>query len=82
MRIMRGLALTDAQKQQIDGILKNARTANQNADPQTRRANARATRQQIEGVLTDAQRAELRAKLAQARSQVKPNAPAPQAKPQ
>lgn len=82
MRIVRELALTDAQKQQIAGILKNARSATPNADPQTRRANARAMRGQIEAVLTDAQRAQLHAKLAQERSRVNPNGAAPQARPQ
>ena len=57
---MRGLNLSDAQRQQIAGIMKNARARNQDADPQTRRANALALRTQIEGVLTDAQRTELR----------------------
>jgi Spy/CpxP family protein refolding chaperone len=83
MRIMRDLNLTDAQKQQIDGIVKSSRAANQNVtDPQTRRANALAMRRQIEGVLTDAQRTQLRAKLAQARQRAKLSAPAPQVSPQ
>jgi Spy/CpxP family protein refolding chaperone len=83
MRILRDLNLTDAQKQQIAGIVKNSRAANQNVtDPQTRRANALAMRRQIDGVLTDAQRTQLRAKLAAARQRAKPSAPAPQASPQ
>ena len=82
MHAMRGLNLSDAQKQQIAGILKSSRGANKNADPQTRRADARALHQQIEGVLTDAQRSQLHAKLAQGRQHVKPNGPALQAPPQ
>ena len=62
MRIMRGLNLTDAQKQQIATIVRNTRTTE---------------RQQIEGVLTDAQRAQLRARLAQLRPQGQPNATQP-----
>jgi Spy/CpxP family protein refolding chaperone len=82
-RAMSGLGLSAAQKQQIAGILKTARGANKNADPQTRRANARALHQQVEGVLTDSQRSQLHAKLAQDRGHgAKPNGPAPQAPPQ
>ena len=82
MRIMRGLNLSDAQKQQIAGIMKNSRSTNRNVDPQTRQANAKAMRQQIEGVLTDAQRTQLRSKLAQVRSHAKPNGPGAPAHPQ
>ena len=73
MHAMRGLGLSDAQKQQIAGILKSARGENKNADPQTRRANITALHQQIEGVLTDSQRSQLHAKLAQGRQNVRPN---------
>ena len=82
MRIMRGLNLTATQKQQIAGIMKNARGTSKNADQQTRRANTRAMRQKIESVLTDAQRTQLRAKLAQVRPHAKPNEPAAQTRPQ
>ena len=83
MQAMRGLGLSAAQKQQIAGIMKSSHGANKNADPQTRRTNARALHQQIEGVLTDGQRSQLHAKLAQGRPHgVKPNGPAPQAPPQ
>ena len=78
MHAMRGLQLSDAQKQQIAGILKNARAtraANQAADPQTRRANAKALRDQIESVLTDAQRTRLHANLAAGRRHMKPAVP-------
>jgi Spy/CpxP family protein refolding chaperone len=67
MRAMRNLNLSDAQKQQIAGIVKSARASAKGADPQTRRANALAMRKQIEGVLTDAQRAQLQAQLARGR---------------
>jgi Spy/CpxP family protein refolding chaperone len=79
MRAMRGLGLSAAQRQQIVSIMKNSRAANKSADPQTRRANRLAMRQQIDGVLTPDQRTQFHAKLAQARSHVKPNGPAPQA---
>jgi Spy/CpxP family protein refolding chaperone len=82
LHAMRGLHLSDAQRAQIAGILKNARGQNKGVDPQTRRANVRALHQQIESVLTDDQRNQLHAKLAQSRQQMKPNAPAPQGQPQ
>jgi len=72
MHAMRGLGLSDAQKQQIAGIMKSAH-----------RANVRALHQQIEGILTDTQRNQLHAKLAQGRQRgVNPNRPGPQAPPQ
>jgi Spy/CpxP family protein refolding chaperone len=64
---LRGLNLTAAQRQQIDGIMKSSRAT---------------VRQQIEGVLTPAQRAQMRANLAQRRRSMNPNGPAPQAPPQ
>jgi Spy/CpxP family protein refolding chaperone len=82
MHAMRGLGLSPAQKQQIAGIMHGARGQNKDADPQTRRANARALHQQIEGVLTADQRSQLHANLAQGRQHAKPNGPAPQAPPQ
>jgi len=80
---MRGLQLSDAQKQQIAGILKNSRTANKGIDQKTRRANMQAMRQQIEGVLTPDQRTQLHAKIAQAqRHFAHPNGQPPQPRPQ
>ncbi len=79
MHAMHGLGLSPAQRQQIGSIMKNTRTAGKNADPQTRRANRLAMRQQIDSVLTPDQRNRFHAKLAQARTHMKPNGPAPQA---
>jgi Spy/CpxP family protein refolding chaperone len=79
MQAMRELGLSDAQKQQIAGIVKNARAANaanKTTDQQTRRANMQALRQQIEAVLTPDQRNQLHAKLNQERRQTKPSSPA------
>jgi Spy/CpxP family protein refolding chaperone len=86
-RALRGLNLTDAQKQQIAGIMKTARDNAAKdakaADPQTRRANTLAVRQQIDGVLTPDQRAQLKANLSRARANEKPDhAPAPMTSPQ
>ena len=67
MSALRTLNLTDAQKQQIAGFMRSARTANQSADPQTRRANMLALRKQIDGVLNDDQRSQLQASLARER---------------
>jgi Spy/CpxP family protein refolding chaperone len=65
MRGMRNLHLSDAQKQQIAGLMRDNRVA---------------LRKQIDGVLTPAQRTQLRANLAQARRHTtKPNGLAPQA---
>jgi len=83
MHAMRGLKLSDAQRQQIAGILKNSRTATKGTDPKTRRANMQALRQQIEGVLTPDQRTQLHAKVAQARRHfAQPNGQTPPARPQ
>jgi Spy/CpxP family protein refolding chaperone len=86
-RALRGLNLTDAQKQQIAAIMKTARENAAKdpkmADPQTRRANTLAVRQQIDGVLTPDQRAQLKVNLQRERSNAKPaNGPAPAASPQ
>ena len=83
---LRGLNLSDAQKTQISGIMKSARTnmqAGKAADPQTRRANMLALRQQIDGVLTPDQRTQLKANLSKERQNMKrDHGPAPAASPQ
>jgi Spy/CpxP family protein refolding chaperone len=83
LHAMRGLHLSDAQRQQIAGILKSSRAASKGADAQTRRANMQAMRRQIDGILTPDQRTQLQAKVAQARRHfAQPNGPARQAPPQ
>lgn len=83
LHAMRGLHLSDAQRQQIAGILKSSRAAGKGADRQTRRANMEAMRKQIDGVLTPDQRTQLHAKVAQARRRfAQPNGQPPQARPQ
>lgn len=68
LRAMRGLHLSDAQRQQIAGI---------------QRADMQAMRRQIEGILTPDQRTQLHAKVAQAhRHFAQPNGQARQAPPQ
>lgn len=83
---LRGLNLSDAQKQQISVIMKTARAKTPNgttADPQARRANMLEVRRQIDGVLTPAQRAQLKANLSRERQEMKRDrAPAPVASPQ
>ncbi len=64
MHAMRGLNLTDAQKQKLAGIFKSARAAHQQTagtapDPAARRASMLAMRTQIDAILTDTQRAKL-----------------------
>jgi Spy/CpxP family protein refolding chaperone len=64
MHALRSLNLSDAQKQQIRGFARATRTADQNADPATKRANMQKLRAQIDGVLTPDQRTQLQAALA------------------
>ncbi len=63
MHALRTLNLTDAQKTQIKSAMQQTRTANENADPQTRKANLEQLRSQINSVLTPDQRAQLQAEL-------------------
>ena len=63
MHALRSLNLSDAQRAQIRDAVRQTRQANQNADPQTRRANIHAMRQQVEALLTPAQRAQFHAAL-------------------
>ena len=83
---LQGLNLSAAQKTQIDQIFAQARGANRNADPATRKANRAKLRAQIEAVLTPAQRTQLQAALRQARQRHRREAgawssPAPYATP-
>jgi Spy/CpxP family protein refolding chaperone len=57
------LNLSDAQRQQIRTAMTQMRQANQNVDPQTRRANIKQLRSQIDGILTPDQRARLHNEL-------------------
>jgi Spy/CpxP family protein refolding chaperone len=57
------LGLSDTQKNQIRGIMADARAKNQNADQDTRRANYKAAFAKIDTVLTPDQRTRLHAKL-------------------
>lgn len=67
IRALRGLDLSDAQKSQIRTLMQNARSANQNADQATKRANAAKLRTDIENVLTPDQRTKLQQSLANQR---------------
>ncbi len=71
---LKNLNLSDDQRKQIAGIMKQTRQANQNADPQTRRANMKQMRAQINGVLTPDQQTQLRVTL---RNMHRANAAAP-----
>jgi Spy/CpxP family protein refolding chaperone len=80
-----GLNLSDAQKQQIAGVMKSNRTTMQNAktaDPAARKANRLALRKQIDGVLTNTQRAQLQENLSKERHMKRDHGPAPIASPQ
>jgi Spy/CpxP family protein refolding chaperone len=75
MRALRSLNLSDAQKTQIKTAMQQTRQANENADPQTRKANLEQLRSQITSVLTPDQRAQLQAELQKEREDAA-NAPA------
>jgi len=60
---LKRLNLSDDQRRQIAGIMKQTRAANQNADQPTRRANMKQMRAQINGVLTADQQTQLRRTL-------------------
>ncbi len=63
------LGLSDAQKQQIRGIMADTRAKNQNVDPETKRANYKAAFAKIDTVLTPDQRTRLHAKMDQMRKE-------------
>jgi Spy/CpxP family protein refolding chaperone len=69
--------LSDKQKDQIRGIMRDVRQQNANADPTTRRANYKAAFEKIDTVLSPAQRAKVHAKLAELRKE-RDQAPPPQ----
>ena len=69
---LRGINLTDAQKQQIKTISQQQRAAmkaNPTTDPAARRASMEQLRSQVENVLTPAQRAQFEQNLQQQRAQ-------------
>jgi Spy/CpxP family protein refolding chaperone len=68
--------LSDAQRQQIRAAMLKTRQANQNADPDTRRANRQALRAQIDGIMTPDQRTQFHTALRQARRNARAAAPA------
>ena len=68
MSSLRKLDLTDAQRQQIRGIMQTAHKTPKTTDPATRRANAKQLRTQIDAVLTPAQRTQLKASMQAARA--------------
>jgi len=68
MTALRTLALSSDQKQQIRGFIRDTRTANQGADPQTKHANVKKLRGEIDGILTPDQRTQLHAALMQQRT--------------
>lgn len=81
---LRGITLTDQQKQQLKDAAAQMRQSNQTADPQTRRANAQKFRSTVEGILTPAQRTQFEQNLQQMRQRHarRGAAPAPAATPQ
>ena len=68
-RLLMTLGLTDAQKEQIRAIMRNARQQSQGADPATRRANMQAAYAKIDTVLTPAQRVKFHQELDAMRAQ-------------
>jgi Spy/CpxP family protein refolding chaperone len=79
-----GITLTAQQQQQIRSAMEQTRQANQNADPQTRRANMQKLHTTIEGILTPPQRTQFEQNLAQMRQHRRAahaHGPAPAASP-
>jgi Spy/CpxP family protein refolding chaperone len=72
MHALHTLGLSEAQKQQITSHAKEMRQANQNADPQTRRANMQQFRAQVDGVLTPSQRTQFQTELRNERKNAMP----------
>jgi len=68
-QVLMSLGLSDAQKQQIRGIMADTRAKNQNVDPETKRANYKAAFAKIDTVLTPDQRTRLHAKMDQMRKE-------------
>jgi Spy/CpxP family protein refolding chaperone len=67
LHALRALNLTPAQQSQVDGFRAERDTANRNADPLTRQANARKMRGEIMAILTPAQKAQLKTVMHSAR---------------
>jgi Spy/CpxP family protein refolding chaperone len=72
MAALQQLNLTDDQKQRIAAEFKAMRSANVNADPATRKANAKQLRSQIRAILTPDQQAQLKANLKAQRAAAPP----------
>ena len=72
MRALHKLHLSPEQKQQVMSRVKDLRQANQNADPQTRRANVQQFRHQLDGILTPSQRAQFQTELRHERRNAMP----------
>ncbi|GAC1410353.1 MAG: hypothetical protein NVSMB64_19450 [Candidatus Velthaea sp.] len=70
MHALHSLDLSAAQKQQIAGFIKDARTANHNAEPAMHKANAEKLHAQIQGVLTPDQRTQLQTELQRERTAI------------
>jgi hypothetical protein len=63
MRALHSVTLTPAQQQQIAGFRDQAKKADTNADPATRKANTSKLHDQIMGVLTSDQKAQVTAAM-------------------
>jgi len=72
MHALRSLNLSPDQKQQILSRRKDLQAANQNADPQTRRANVQQFRSQVDGILTPSQRQQFHTQLRNERRNAMP----------
>jgi Spy/CpxP family protein refolding chaperone len=68
MHALHQLTLSSAQQQQIKDAVAQTRSANQNVDKPTRRANMQKLRAQINGILTPDQRTQLRAEIQKERA--------------
>lgn len=80
---LKGITLTDAQKQQLKDLrAQNKPAAGQTLDPATRKANREAMLQKVEAILTPAQRTQFEQNLQQMRAnRADHDRPAPAATP-
>lgn len=69
MHALRTLGLTDAQKQQIKALAASTKTANENADPATRKANRAKLQADVRALLTPDQQSKLQAEIDREKAQ-------------
>lgn len=77
LKALKGLNLSDQQRQQIQGYVSATKTADANATPDQQRADRKKLREEIFSVLTPAQQAQLKATLKAQRQEHQESEPTP-----